>query len=522
MIGGYLVSEEKKELGKEPVSDEELEVSGISAGHQEEGLSEKLHGQEKISVGKRIQASFQSRMFRNGGYSAIVVAAVIVLAVLVNLFVEKLGIQVDMSTEGLYSVSEETEKVVNGLNDDITIYYVVEEGYEDAILPELLKRYHALSDHVTVKNIDPALHPKFVSNYTSDDSSHCVIVVNESTETSKFVDYYDMLNYTTDYTSYSSEVTDIDMEGQITSAIQFVTTEDVPKVYQVTGHGEEELCSTLQNSVGKLNVDLESLSTLSSEQIPEDCKMLLIVGPTMDYTEDEVAMIEEYLKNGGSAAIFTNYTTESMPNFESLLEYYGISMVEGFVVEQAGSYMGTMPMYLVPNVKTAHDVVTSVNNNNQYVVLPISKGFQEEKVRDTLEFTNVLVSSDGAYSKINPQFEVLSKEDGDIDGPFYLGIAVEEAYNDTTTKLAVYGSSLMINENMAAMAQLGNSSLFLDTINWMVDHETGLNIPTKSVQAQHVTVSQQTAAFWGIALAIVVPVLILAAGFVVYMRRRKA
>jgi len=527
------VSEENKDLEVKEVPAEDVSVENISAEELEtlteaaDKMTDEMaakNAKKSKSIGKRIADSFRSRAFKSGGYSTIIVTAVIILAVLVNLFVEKLNIQVDMSTEGLYTISEETEKIVGALKDDIKIYYVAAEGYEDSILSEILKNYDALSDRITVKTIDPALHPKFVSNYSEADegNTNCVIVENTKTQTSKFIDYNDMIKASLDYTTYSQQVTDIDMEGQITSAIQFVTTEDVPKIYQVSGHGEMELCSALEVSIDKLNVELDTLSTLTNESIPEDCKMLLIVGPTTDYTEEEVNMIEEYLKNGGSAAIFTNYTTESMTNFESLLAYYGISMVNGYVVEQAGNCMAGNPLYAVPETGSTHDVLASIENTNAFLVFPFSKGLKQEQVRDTIEYTNVLSTSDGAYTKQSSKIETFAKEDGDIEGPFELGIIAEETYNDTTTKLAVYGSSLALDENMVATAQLGNSDLLMDTINWMVEHETGLNIPTKNVQLKYVTVPQAQGVFWVVTLAIIVPVLLLVAGFLVYFRRRKA
>jgi ABC-2 type transport system permease protein len=146
----------------------------------------------------------------------------------------------------------------------------------------------------------------------------------------------------------------------------------------------------------------------------------------------------------------------------------------------------------------------------------------EEQVRDTIEFTNFLVSSDGAYSKTDMTSSTVSKEKGDIDGPFNLGIAVEESYDDAETKLAVFGSAYLLDDSMISTNQFGNADLLLDTINWMVEHEAGLNIATKSIEQQYVTVQPAQIGFWGVLLVIVLPVLILVAGIVVWMRRRKA
>lgn len=504
------------------MSEENKELEQDLKQALEENREKKALKKKGTSIGRKIKTSFQSRMFRNGGYSTVVIAAVIILAVFVNLFAAKLDLKVDMSSEGLYTLSGETEKIVKEVTDNITIYYVVQNGNEDTLIQEILNRYKGLSKKVKVETKDPVMYPKFVSQYTSEESSNCIIVVNEDTDASKFINYSDMMNYSTNYQTYQTTVTDIDVEGQISSAIQYVISEDMPVIYQVTGHGETELNSTLVNSVGKLNVDLQTLTTVSAEEIPEDCSMLLINGPTSDFTEDEVAMIEEYLKNGGNAAIFVNYAENEMTNFDSLLAYYGITPVEGIVVESSGHYMGNYPTYLLPDVKTAHEIVTGVNNGNKNVIMPIARGLKEEKVRDTIEYTNFLSSSDGAYSKVDTNSQTVSKEKGDIDGPFYLGAAVEETYDDIETKLAVFGSSYMLEESMIATNQFGNQDLLLDTISWMVEHDAGLSIPTKNIEQQYVTVQPAQIGFWAVLLAGVLPIACIAAGIVVWFQRRRA
>lgn len=517
--------EEEKEIGQEKREQKEKkqELEDFNQEEEIEGKSKKKANKEKTSsMGGKIKASFQSRMFRNGGYSMVIVLAVIILAVFVNLFTAKLDLKVDMSSEGLYTLTEETEKIVEGMKDDIEIYYVVQEGSEDTVIQEILERYDKLSDKITVSNRDPVKYPKFVGNYTSEESNRCVIVENKTTGASKFINYTDLINAQMDYQTYQTYVTDIDVEGQVSSAIQLVSSEDTPVIYQVTGHGEGELNSALTKSIAKLNVDFQTMESITLEEIPEDCDMLIINGPTMDFTEEETTMIENYLKNGGNAAIFLEYTDNDMTNFNSLLAYYGITQADGIVVETSGHYMGNYQTYLLPDIKTGHEIVTSVNNGNKNVIMPLAKGLSEEKVRDTIEFTNFLLSSNDAYSKVDISSNTVAKEKGDIDGPFYLGIAAEESYNDKKTKLAVFASSVMLEQTFVATNQFGNQDLLLDSINWMVDHEAGLNIPTRNIEQQYVSVQPAQIGFWAVLLIGILPIIILVVGIVIWMRRRKA
>ena len=66
---------------------------------------------------------------------------------------------------------------------------------------------------------------------------------------------YDLTNY------YTTGEYDVNFAGEsaLTSAIDYVTSEDLPKVYALTGHGEGELSAAFQNAVEKENIDLAEL-----------------------------------------------------------------------------------------------------------------------------------------------------------------------------------------------------------------------------------------------------------------------
>ncbi len=127
------------------------------------------------------------------------------------------------------------------------------------------------------------------------------------------IDYYDIYETTTDYYTYTS-TSNYDGEGEITSAIDYVTKEDIPVVYTLQGHGETELDTYMTEAISKASFTVESLSLIDDSQIPEDCACLMILGPTsLDISESEAQLIIEYLENGGDALILSGYTTQDMP-----------------------------------------------------------------------------------------------------------------------------------------------------------------------------------------------------------------
>lgn len=76
-----------------------------------------------------------------------------------------------------------------------------------------------------------------------------MIVVSD--KRSKVIPYSDLYESSVNYQTYSMETTAFDGEGQVTSAIAYVTTEDLPILYTLTGHEENDLDSSMQSAIEK-------------------------------------------------------------------------------------------------------------------------------------------------------------------------------------------------------------------------------------------------------------------------------
>ncbi len=478
---------------------------------------------EKGSLAAGIKASFTSKKFKGGAYSTIISVVVIAIVLLVNIFVTKLDLKVDVSTESMYTMTNETKDYVKTIKDDITIYYLVKSGNEDETFTEIVNKYGELSDHISVVYKDPVQYPKFASQYVEDKvNENSVIVVNETNKRAKYVDNAEMVKTDIDYQTYQPKVTAIDVEGQITSALQYVTTENLPVMYMVEGHGETALSDIMASSLVKANVTTEKLATLTTKDIPEDCSVLLINAPQTDYSEAEIAMIKDYLKNGGDAIILVDYAAEGLKNFNSLMNYYGIEFVNGIVLEKdQGYYMGQYVTDIVPTLN-GHDITSSIKADNASVVTPYAVGIKQmDSPRSTVKIEPLMTSSGSSYSKVDVNSNVVEKEDADIDGPFPIAVAVTENYNNVETKLVVYGSSFFIDQEILSYASLGNLNLFINSINFVADKKDTLAIKDRSVEQQFLVINAAQTNFWSAIVIIVIPVLVLAFGGFLCLRRRK-
>ncbi len=323
-------------------------MTGRTLGKENKALKSLNGEKKKINFVGSLKASFSGRKFRSGAYATVLSVVVIVIVLIVNLIVTKMNIQFDFSQNSMYSISDETKQYLAGLKDDITIYYMVQAGNETEIFNKIAKKYDDLSDKITLEHKDPVLYPNFAKDYVTEEiTDNSFIVVNNTTGKAKYVNGNDLLVQEINYQTYQSETTGIDVEGKLTSAILNVTTDQLPVVYVTEGHGEAELGESFHSSLDKMNVEIKTLKTATMESIPVDCNILFINSPEKDLTDAETTMIKEYMAAGGKAVVTLDYNGTELSNLASILDYYGVKMTSGIVLEgDSNMYEAKYPNYL--------------------------------------------------------------------------------------------------------------------------------------------------------------------------------
>lgn len=489
--------------------------------------------------------SMSSKKIKTGVFSTGFIAVAVAAVVLVNLIGSQLPESIraiDMTSQKLYSITDDTKEVLNNLDEDITIYVLVNEKSQDTTVQKTLERYAAYSRHINIVYKDPAVSPSFYTNYTSESISSNSLIV-EGSKRSKVINYSNLYESELDYSIYSYTTTGYDAEGQLTSAISYVTNEDTPVIYELTGHDETALSGSFTEAVEKLNVELKSLNLLENEAIPEDAEGLIINAPVKDFSSDDVKKVLAYLENGGKAVITAGYTTENMTNFESLLEAYGVTVVDGMIAEGSTSAYYQNPFYLL--TKASSDDATA-NISGDYLFIPYAVGLQYTEDADTTEDTDatedadttedtsaietsykeLFSTTDSAISKVDLEnATAYSKEDGDIDGPFTLGLHVSRSFTkDEETKNAevyVFSSANIFTDSASEIVYGNNAALFTGVISQFTDSEVSSVIPVKNYKYSSLTITEASTVVSGLAIAIIVPVVLLAAGIVIWARRRR-
>lgn len=482
------------------------------------------------SIQKR-RWSVSRKTFSLGVFSTSFIVVAVAITVVVNIVVSSLPTNltaIDWTYNKLYEISEQTETVLKSLEDDVTIYVLVAEKSKDTTIDETLGRYVSLSKHITVKYVNPSVSPNFYTEYTDTaPAENSLIIV--SGERSRVVDYYDIYDYQTDYTTYSYTLAGYDAEGQITSGIEYVTmaSDDLPVVYQLTGHNETELGSAFVEVLEKANITLESLELLNEESVPEDAKALIINSPQSDFNQEDAQKVIDYLQAGGKAIIVGSCEHQDLKNFNSILEAYEVSFVDGIVAENDPNYYyyAYGSYYLFPKVdSTAYTSGVS----DTYVFMPLAQGISYPDTEDedsSITYTPLLETTGDAVSKTNASNATTYEyEEGDVKGPFTLALAVEAAVDDeNTTKLAVIGSPLLFDDETNLAISGNNATMFTNVISQMVE-QTELNssvIPEKEVSLSNLTISAFTVTFLGVLITIFAPVALLVIGIVIWILRRK-
>lgn len=466
-----------------------------------------------------------SKNMKNGSFMIAAAAVFAAILTAVNLIAGELPAKytkIDVSQNKLYTIGEQTEEIVKNLTEDVTLYLMAESDSVDDTVKEMLDRYGDLSSHVKVEVKDPVLYPNFASRYTEDEvSANSIIVVGE--KRNKVISYSDLYESSIDYSSYSYQTTGFDGEGQVTSAIAYVCSDDLPVLYVLQGHEEAGLSEAMTSAVEKENIEIQELNLLTEESVPEDADCIFILSPKKDFSKEEAEKLTAYLEGGGKAFIVSDYTGTDLPNFLSVLENYGVRPKEGVVLDgDSAHYASGNPSYLVPDISSS-EALGGLAEKNSFVLMPVAQAVETlENHRDTIEIEELLTTSDSAYIKKDVEnMTTLSKESGDEEGTFALGAAISEQYDSAETKIVYLTSSSLFNDSINQAVAGGNMELLTGALSWMCGRETSVSITSKSMQMEYLTLTSASAGFWSMFATAFLPALFLVSGGIIWLRRRK-
>lgn len=444
---------------------------------------------------------------KGGSYAIALTVLVLALLIVVNILAGALPAnltKLDISSSKLYSITSNTKAVVNALEQDVTLYWIVQSGQEDAVIENLLAKYDSLSDFLHVEKKNPDVYPTFAQQYTQETVSNNSLVV-VSGEKYRYVPYSDI--YVTQGSQYSySYSTSFDGEGAITSAIDYVVSSELPKLYLLEGHGESALPESFQEQLEKENVETENLSLLTVDEVPEDAAALMLYAPASDISKEEARMLESYVQKGGKLLVLAGPVADGeLTNLYGILETYGITAAQGIVSEgDRNHYAFQAPYVLLPELGNS-DITVPLTEKNYYAIVPVAAGLQ---LGDDSRVTVLLTTTDSAYSKLSGYSQTTyEQEDGDIDGPFALGVDIADG-----GELVFFTSSYLLEDMYNAYSSGANSDLVMNALSSLLGERQALSIRSKSLNYNYLTISESAASLLKLVMIGLVPLLYLAMG----------
>ena len=455
---------------------------------------------------EKIKKSFRSASSKNGSYSVGMIALVICMVIVVNLIAGQLPENVksiDISDNNIYGVSKTSKKVLNKLDKKVTFKIYAEKDSTDTRIKSFIKKYTALSDKISVKWIDPVLHPAALTKAGVDKNT--IVISCKDTGKTKSVSFDDILvsdSYSY-YTTGSSSASEFDGEGQFTSAINSVTSEQTEKMYYTTGHGEATFSDSVTKLFSKNNLTTDEVNLMMTGKIPDDCDLLFMDAPSKDISEDET------------------------PNLDEVLKEYGMQEADGYIADMQRSYQGNY-YYIFPEITATDDLA---NNLESEMVLMINAHglITTDPARDTITTTAFMQTSDNSYAVT---------EDKQEEGTYTLGaVATEQITSDDssdsssskdsssdatkTSRLTVISSESMIDSQITdTYTTLENLDLFMNAVTANFDKTKNVAIKAKSLEVSNNTM--QHAGIISILTIFGIPLVILIYGFMRWWKRRKA
>jgi ABC-2 type transport system permease protein len=472
--------------------------------------------------------SLKSRKFRFGGYATLMIVAVLAALVVVNVLVGQIPGKLDLTENKLFSLSDQTYKLLDGLGSDVTITTVIKAENQDPTIKEILAKYAARSRHIALQTIDPERNPGWARQY--DPSNQGLApgsIVVASGKKFKTIGVYDMYNYDTSNPNRQPQLTSLSVEQRVTSAVQFVTAARNVTLFVLQDHGEQTLDSLgLAAAVGNENYAVKSLSLLTEKAVPADADILLVLAPKTDITGQDADKIRAFLDQGGRAVILVDLLAKdkALPNLAGLLQSYGVEVRSAVVVEGDPNKIAAQnPLYVIPNLEY-HDILSPLRTNNYAIVMPGPQAIQTlELKKRSLKVEALLTSSSRSWGKTSiANAKTISKENGDLAGPFTLAVAITDPAPDPAkkdTKLIVVGNIQFLSQALT-MQVPGNGDFFMNSLDWLREQKQSISIRPKNLLQMRLSLTNLQALLFSGLVVIVLPLLILGAGFFVWMRRR--
>ena len=483
---------------------------------------------------KKFLEIIKNKWLIKGTTTILLVAIVIACYIGLNVLVEKINLEdLDFTEKKLYLLSDETKDKVKDLEKEITIQLINMNEYD--YLKEYAKKYTAVSDKIKVEEIDDlSSRVDLMTQYNLDSTDSLIVIKTENKE--KTLTLTDL--YTYDYTTYQQ----IDItEEAITNAIIEVNLEEKPQIYILSGNTYYQtdqalasIISTLEDEANEVNY----LDILSTGSVPEDCDCLIITTLAKDISELERDQILQYIQSGGKIMLLTsqNLLEVETPNFDQILQQYGISINYGAIFEQDPSKMlQNAPEFIIANVNEYSTVMQDIDMRLQMFLVDAGKiEFADDDKLTELGVQYETIATTGETAFIRTNFDINSytrTEQDSEEEEMIVGALVTKTISEEDniqSKLIIYSNEICASNLQVPISNqyytyavdlYNNEDAILNSISYLTERTDTITIRKTSEQEIYTVTDQEDAIIKTIIF--ITPVIIIGIGLVVWQVRRR-
>lgn len=463
---------------------------------------------------------FERRKTAKG--APVLTIAAIVIVILVNIFVSVLGSKVplkaDFTSNGMFALSDRTKEFLKTYDTPTDIYILASEADQDERISSVLSQYEANGKNIKVTNINTAQNPTFGKKYTENGESlmaNSVIVdAGNRYRINSMTEMYGLDAQTGKYTS-------LNVENKINSALKYVSSDKQLTVYMTTGHNEMEV----QGVANKLIDENYSVKMWNSvtENTPTDASLLMIIRPTVDFSQAEISKLDEYLLSGGSVQVYLDVDSNNLTNLYNYIRSWGITVNDDIVVETDRSQtvsLGKSGLALfMPVVKSTEFTDSLIENKRTIAYFPYSKSLtQEFETNGQIAVTPILASSDKAYTATAESTE---KTDASKEGEqLVAALCVDNAHSSS---VYVSGNTFLLTRDPSVLANdygLANYDYLMNLINYTTGAEDSFTVSEKALVNNVIAISQSAVVMIFVIVVVLIPIIVLIMGIAVWFKRR--
>ena len=465
-----------------------------------------------ITAFPRVKSYVGKRSTKLGINSLVLSFVVLGILLGINFVAHKNEIEKDLTHAGLYSLSDQTLKLLKGLNQEIQVTTFLAAEAEAPVV-EALNQFHVYTDKLKIRKVDLYGEPQVLKQYNIHRAN---VVVLESMNRESRVESLDPSK----------------LEEQLTNAIIKVTKEGSKTVCFLSGHDESELDRTEAEGLSEFKERLGSsryvgkaISLLEIDSVPSDCVALLIVGPKKALFGGEENAIAKYINQGGKTAVFLDpYVDTSWENF---LTRWGVEAKNMVIVEYnpLAQALGGSPVN--PTGLKFEAAVPFVKDFKGPMVISFARPVMAaKKLPDGLQVKEIGHTTDkswGETSDLRKVRNITYNQGVDLQGPVSIGVHVtgkSPEQKDKNVDLVVFGDSDFVNNGLSR--HVANADMSLNVVAYFAHDEDLISIRPKDRKAETLNLSQfDLRVLFGVTIVLLPLMFFFAAGTTYLSRKTK-